>query len=268
MRQVKGKTEKMMVIPVIYEDDELLVINKPRGVICNRASTVKEDTLQDWMQKQYGHKWSKMAENEQNLSEDEKYFLERVGLVHRLDKETSGVMVLAKNARTFIELLKQFKARETRKEYIALTHGIWNPKEGVITLPIGRAQHNRQMMSVREDGRESMTEYRVEQEWKNVCEEKARLLKVNTRGYAGFSRVRFFPKTGRMHQIRVHAKHLGHPLVGDEIYAGRKRSREDRKWCEKLMLTAVLLEFTHPLRGRMTFEAKDDEIQNVSLRLC
>ena len=258
----------MIEIPVIYEDEELLVIDKPAGVICNRASTVKEETLQDWMVSKYDQKWSKMVKDGHTLSNDENYFQERAGLVHRLDKETRGVMVLAKNAHTFSELLRQFKERETRKEYLALTHGIWEPKAGLITLPIGRAQHNRQMMAVREDGRESSTEYLVEKEWKNLCAESTRESRVNIKGYAGFSLVRFRPKTGRMHQIRVHAKHLGHPLVGDELYAGRKRSREDRKWCKRVMLTAVSLTIKHPLRGEMTFTSKAEDINQVIKQLC
>lgn len=251
-----------MQIPIIYEDEELIVVDKPAGLICNRAETVKSETLQDWMQDKL------QFQNSIFKTEEETYFWERSGLVHRLDKETAGVMVLAKTYATFILLLAQFKAREVQKEYLALTHGLWRPESGIISLPIGRARTNRKMMAVREDGRESVTEYLVLKTWKQLEPDYARGRRVNTKGYGGFSLVRFAPKSGRMHQIRVHAKHLGHPLVGDELYAGRKRSREDRKWCQRVMLTAISLELTHPSRGRMKFESKMDDIQRISTNLC
>lgn len=258
----------MIDVPILYEDGEIVVVDKPPGIVCNRASTVKKDTLQDWMENRYGQIWSNMVKSGLQLSDDEKYFRERVGLVHRLDKETSGVVVLAKTSNIFNELLRQFRERLVSKEYLALTHGIWSPKTGIIDLPIGRSLNKRLMMMVREGGRESVTEYQVEKEWKNLCLDEAKIMKVNTRGYTGFSLVRFRPKTGRMHQIRVHAKHLGHPLVGDEIYAGRKRSREDRKWCTRVMLTAVRLKLAHPNRGEMVFASRADDIQRVTHMLC
>ncbi|MFH2019749.1 MAG: RluA family pseudouridine synthase [bacterium] len=244
-----------MDIPILYEDEEIVVVEKPSGVVCNRAETVKDETIQDWMDSRYGFP------SIQVTSENEKYFKERSGLVHRLDKETSGVMVLAKTPEAFSELLRQFKARETSKEYLALTHGIWKVREGTIELPVGRMRSNRKMMGVREDGRESQTQYEVQEQYKQGDFPKE--LKVETRGYGGFSLVKFKPKTGRMHQIRVHAKHLGHPVVGDELYAGRKRSREDRKWAGRVMLQAMSLELTHPTsKKRVKFESKNEDIKN------
>lgn len=244
-----------MEIEVIYEDESIVVIEKPSGVICNRAETVKVETIQDWWDKKYSVK------STENLDDNEKYFIERSGLVHRLDKETSGVMILAKTIDAFVELLRQFREREVSKTYLALTHGFWKAKEGEISLPIGRRRDNRQRMGVVEDGRESVTVYKVLAEYRNGVFPKE--LRVEERGYIGFSMVEFYPKTGRMHQIRVHARQMGHPLVGDEQYAGRKRSREDRKWAPRVMLHAASLEITHPvIKKRMKWKSAG-EIQRV-----
>lgn len=247
-RQV-GKSDIQMEIVVVYEDKDIVVIDKPVGVICNRAETVKVETLQDWWEDKY------KVPSPELLSDDEKYFVERSGLVHRLDKETSGVMIMAKTAVAFVELLRQFREREVTKTYVALTHGLWKVPMGEISLPIGRRSDNRQRMGVREDGRESVTNYRVREEFRSWS--FPRELKVEDRGYTGFSLVEFMPKTGRMHQIRVHARHMGHPIVGDEQYGGRKRSREDRKWCGHVMLQAKTLELTHPItKERVRWESK------------
>ena len=230
-----------MDIPILYEDENIVVIDKPSGVVSNKAETVKTETVQDWMQLTARVDPSQI----QGINPSMEYFRERSGLVHRLDKETSGVMVLAKTVGAFVELLRQFKEREVKKTYLALTHGIWQVNSGEISLPIGRRRDDRKRMGVVEDGRESVTGYRVlasYREWQFPKE-----LKVDTRGYTGFSTVEFAPKTGRMHQIRVHARHVGHPVVGDEQYAGRKRSREDRKWASHVMLQAQTIEITHPV---------------------
>lgn len=245
-----------MNIPVIYEDDCVVVIEKPSGIVSNRAETVKEKTLQDWMEEKYGIR-EKKYEGDGEVVE---YFKDRDGLVHRLDRETSGVMVFAKNPECFTELLRQFKEREVSKEYMALTHGLWKVKEGEVSLPVGRMRADRKKFGVREDGRPSVSRYQVVGEYRSWEFPK----EVDDRGYGGFSLVEFEPKTGRTHQIRVHARHLGHPLVGDGAYAGRKRSREDRKWAKRLMLHAKSLQFRHPKSGEMMkFETKGSEIREV-----
>lgn len=244
-----------MDIAILYEDEQIVVIDKPSGLIVNRAETVTTETIQDWMVSKYP------IFNSQFTSEEDLYFVERSGLVHRLDKETSGVMVLAKTPTAFVELLRQFKEREVQKTYLGLTHGIWKSREGEISLPIGRRRDNRQRMGVREDGRESVTNYQVISEYR--AWEFPKELRVDERGYGGFSLVTFMPKTGRTHQIRVHARHVGHPLVGDKEYAGRKRSREDRKWAPRVMLQAQTLEFTLPkCKDRVKFESKQ-ELMNI-----
>ncbi len=257
-----------MDVPILYEDDQIVVIDKPSGVICNRAETVVTETLQDWMVattrvkplQEVGKVIAIQGFNPSKTNEE--YFNERSGLVHRLDKETSGVMVLAKTVEAFVELLRQFKEREVQKEYVALTHGIWKSATGEIALPIARRRDDRKKFGVREDGRESVTFYTVLQAYRSWLFPKE--LKVEDRGYTGFSLVSFLPKTGRTHQIRVHAQQMGHPLVGDMDYAGRKRSREDRKWAKRVMLQAQKLEFTHPKTGeRVKFESKNEEVKQV-----
>lgn len=243
-----------MDIPVVYEDESIIVIDKPRGIVSNRAATVRGMTLQDWMEERF-----KFADHisPDPQTEDEKYFVERCGLVHRLDKETSGVMVLAKTTEAFIELLRQFREREVQKTYLALTHGIWQTKTGVINLAVGRRRDNRQRMGIREDGRESVTEYQIIAEYNHPQFPSEK--RINERGYSGFALVEFKPRTGRMHQIRVHARSMGHPVVGDALYGGRKRSREDLKWAPGLMLLAKELQLTHPTtKLRMKFVSKLD----------
>lgn len=260
-----------MEIPVIFEDSEIVVIDKPSGIVCNRAVTVKEETLQDWWDLKFATTRVKPSPEVKSDSQiqglnpcmsDEEYFIERSGLVHRLDRETSGVMVMAKTVGAFVSLLKQFKEHSVKKEYQALTHGYWNAREGEIDLPLARRRDDRKKFGVREDGRESITHYDVIAEYTSW--EFPKELKVDDRGYVGFSLVSFKPKTGRTHQIRVHAQQMGHPLVGDMDYAGRKRSREDRKWALRVMLQAQKIEFEHPRNGkRISFESKNEELQQV-----
>lgn len=253
-----------MEIPVIFEDSEIVVIDKPSGVVCNRAETVAVETLQDWMVETLRVDPSKVdgMQGINPMKTDDEYFLERSGLVHRLDRETSGVMVLAKTVPAFVSLLRQFKERGVHKQYMALTHGYWDSREGDINLPIARRRDDRKKFGVREDGRESITHYEVLQEYTSW--EFPKELKVDDRGYVGFSLVKFWPKTGRTHQIRVHAKQMGHPIVGDFDYAGRKRNREDRKWCNRVLLQAQQIEFEHPRNGkRISFESKGEELNEV-----
>ncbi|MEI6690884.1 MAG: RluA family pseudouridine synthase [bacterium] len=259
-----------MDIPILFEDESIVIVDKPSGLVVNRSETTKGDTLQDWIGPKLGiacnisypnleelkQRPSKYRGTSEELTdEDTRYFEERLGMVHRLDKETSGVMVFAKSPKAFVELLSQFRDRLIHKEYMALTHGIWDVLEGEINLPIGRRYDDRKKMGIREDGRESVTKYVVVNQYRNCVFPKE--LKVETKGYQGFALVRFIPLTGRTHQIRVHARALMHPLVGDLQYGGRKRSREDRKWCDRLMLQAQTLSLLHPVTNeRMIFECK------------
>lgn len=204
---------------IIYQDDSLFVIDKPAGWIVNEASTVKnQPTIQSWLNRNFQFPIS----NNPDM---------RYGIVHRLDKETSGVMLIAKTKDTFEKLQAEFKNREVQKTYIALLHGKLEG-EGTIEAEVGRLPWRRDRFGILAGGRKSVTNYKVIEFIKGE------------RG--GYSLVEFYPKTGRTHQIRVHAKHIGHAIVSDEFYAGRKTARNDRKFCPRLFLHAAAIKFIHP----------------------
>jgi len=213
---------------IIFEDDSIFVIEKPSGWIVNEASTVKnQPVLQTWLKK-FNYP---LVDNIEL----------RHGIVHRLDKETSGVMLVAKLKDAFINLQKQFHDRLIQKTYIALVHGPIDT-EGEITAPIGRLPWRRDRFGIVAGGRSSQTKYK--------------LIKFYKGDRGGYSLVEFYPKTGRTHQIRVHAKYIGHAVVADEFYAGRKTARNDRKWCPRLFLHAASITFTHPKDGKkLTFNS-------------
>jgi len=240
MRVEEGKS---LTPKVLFEDSELLVIDKPSGIVVDRNNTSGDGTVEEWAERRVKG-------------------VQRAGIVHRIDKETSGVLVIAKTPEVFRELQRQFKAREVEKTYVALVHGRVVPPEGVIRAPVGRLPWNRERFGVLPGGREAETKYKV-----LSIENKQSLtsLRVSDKKEEEFSLVEFYPKTGRTHQIRVHAKSLGHPVVGDTFYAGRKTSRNDRKWCPRLFLHAAKITFTHPGTGeRMTVEAPlPEELKKV-----
>ena len=204
---------------VIFEDESLLVLDKPAGIVVNRAKTTKNETIQDWL--------------ESYLKLKDRGIGDRAGIVHRLDKETSGILVVAKTKEVFENLQAQFKARKVKKEYTALVHGKIEIKTGTIKVPVGRLPWNRERFGVLPGGRAAETKYRVEEYYKKEGED--------------FSLLILKPKTGRTHQIRIHLKYLGYPIVSDTFYAGRKRARADRQWCPRLFLHAVKIAFEHPV---------------------
>ncbi|MGB9911041.1 MAG: RluA family pseudouridine synthase [Microgenomates group bacterium] len=205
---------------VLYQDEEIIILNKPAGWVVNRAQTVKQKTIQDWLEENFSFPIFK-----------EKIF--RSGVVHRLDKETSGILLIAKTPFSFLELQKQFKERKVKKKYFALVHGLVIPKEGSVKAPISRSPFDRKKFGVFLGGREAETNFKVLDYFKDEKNNYFTFLEVE-------------PKTGRTHQIRVHLKYLGYPIVSDSFYAGRKTVREDRKWCSRLFLQAYFLSFVHP----------------------
>jgi 23S rRNA pseudouridine1911/1915/1917 synthase len=228
-----------MKIEIIFQDDQVLVINKPPGVVVNRAESVAESTIQDWVDET----------NDYELAHDES---RRNGIVHRLDKDTSGVLVLAKTGEVMTELQRQFHDRETKKTYLALVHGKFSAKEGIMSVPMERSRMDRQKYMVGIGGKMTETHYKVKEEYEKLTDKK-----YMVKGYQGFSLVELHPKTGRTHQIRVVMKHLNHPLVGDVKYVGKKRARADIVWCPRQFLHARKLEFTHPMTGkRVEYEAE------------
>ncbi len=226
-----------MDIKIIYEDDDLLVIDKPTGITVNRSDTTKdEETVQDFTEKYL--KIPKAAEiaSSPRLAEDE--FKSRGGIVHRLDKETSGILLVAKNPATFVNLQSQFKERKVKKIYLALAHGEVKPENGEINVPVGRLSFNRKRFGIVAGGREAVTKYKVISNFKFQI--------PNSKKIEELTLLELYPKTGRTHQIRVHLKYIGHPVFSDPLYGGRKTAKEDRKVLPRLFLHAFGISFLHP----------------------
>ncbi len=214
-----------MITPkIIFEDDSLLVLDKPAGMIVNKSQTVRDLlTLQDWIGQYLGIR--------------DRGIGERAGIVHRLDKETSGIILVAKTQESFENLQMQFKNREVQKKYIALAHGKIVPKASTIRASIGRSPFNRKKFGVFLGGKEAETAYEV---IKYYFEKKL--------GF--FSLLEIIPKTGRTHQIRVHLKFIGYPVAGDKTYAGRKIAKQDQQWMERQFLHASQIMIKHPKTGK------------------
>jgi 23S rRNA pseudouridine1911/1915/1917 synthase len=206
---------------VVYEDNYILALNKAAGWVVNDSETAHGNpVLQDWISENYNFEISQSKEL-------------RSGIVHRLDKPTSGVILVAKSKTVFYALQKQFAERLTEKVYIALVHGHVKNETGTINAPIGRLPWKRNKFGVITDGRQSLTEFKVKQYFDN-----------------DFTLLELHPKTGRTHQLRVHLKHIGHPIVSDPLYAGRKTVRSDIKNWPRLWLHAKSIEFTHPITNK------------------
>lgn len=224
-----------MDVKIIYEDDDLLVIDKLTGITVNRSDTTKdEETVQDWVEKQFS------IESLPLEIDREGDFYKRGGIVHRLDKETSGILLVAKNPAAFVNLQNQFKERKVEKVYLALAHGEVKPKEGEINVPVGRLSFNRKRFGIVAGGREAVTKYKVLSIKYYVSNGKKEALSL----------VELYPKTGRTHQIRVHLKYFGHPVFSDPLYGGRKITKKDRKVLPRLFLHAFGISFFHPKTGK------------------
>lgn len=232
--------EKVLNPTVIFEDDNMLVLQKPAGMIVNKADTTRyETTVQDFLEDRY-------KIQQQEGIDKESDFYKRSGVVHRLDKETSGILLAAKTQVAFEELQKQFKERIVKKTYLALAHGSLQQVEGEIRVPVGRLPWNRKRFGVLSGGREAVTGYKVLE---------VRYL-VNGKDEETVSLLELYPQTGRTHQIRVHLKYLNHPIVSDLLYAGRKTARNDRKKLNRLFLHAAKISFLHPIsKNQVFFEA-------------
>ena len=199
-------------LPVLYEDDDCVVIDKPVGLLTHSKGTFNpEATVSTWLRGRIKAMTG-----------------ERAGIVHRLDRATSGVMICAKTPEALQWLQKQFSQRKTKKTYAAVVAGVMAQPEAVIDMPIERNPKKPQTFRVGTNGKPSVTAYKV----------------IRTDGERSLLELK--PTTGRTHQLRVHLTHLGHPIVGDEFYGGPKADR--------LFLHAHTLELTLPSRERRTFE--------------
>jgi 23S rRNA pseudouridine1911/1915/1917 synthase len=219
-------------LDVLHEDPDLLVLDKATGIVVHPGAGARSGTLVNFLLHHCGHLSAIGGQ-------------ERPGIVHRLDRDTTGVLVIAKNDATHRSLAAQFKDRTIEKIYEALVWGAPRPASGVIDAPIGRHPSARVKMVVRPDGRPSRSSFRTLESFGVVT-----LLEVR-------------PETGRTHQIRVHLKSIGHTVVGDALYGGaRAGSLRDEAWRAALSaygglaLHARSLSFTHPATGRrLRFEA-------------
>jgi 23S rRNA pseudouridine1911/1915/1917 synthase len=221
-------------LDILYEDAHMIAINKPAGLVVHPAAGNENGTLVNALL----HHCTDLA----GIGGEK-----RPGIVHRLDKDTSGVMVVAKTEQAMVELARQFKARETEKEYLAIVRGVPSPLTGTIRTTIGRHPiHRKKMAANPRNGRTAVSHYKVIEAFPDAARIQVRI------------------ETGRTHQIRVHMAHIKHPVVGDKLY-GRAQTgllRADRQ-----MLHAAKLSIAHPDTGdRMSFCAPLPEDMEALLK--
>lgn len=204
-------------IPVLYEDHNLVIVDKPRGINVHQGNGKRQFTIVDFLEYRYPG-WKDHFED--------KY---RPGIVHRLDRDTSGVLLIARDQVSLLHLQKQFKNRTVSKEYHALVSPRLKQSSLEIAEPIKRHPVHRQKMAIASDGKESYT-------------------RIELIGHVkDYSYVKAFPRSGRTHQVRVHLKHAGHPLIGDKIYG--VKNKISRKY-PTFFLHAHNLKFMHPESGK------------------
>ncbi len=211
-------------LDIVYEDDDVIVVNKPQGMVVHPAPGHDEHTLVNALLYHCP------------LSTINGTF--RPGIVHRIDKDTSGLLMVAKNDKAHRSLAKQLKDKKNIREYVALVHGRISEDEGTINAPIGRSLKDRKKQAVIKDGRNAVTHFEV------------------LKRYRDYTLVKCILETGRTHQIRVHMKYIGHPLVGDPLYGPKKTIKGNGQF-----LHAGKLGFVHPTTGKLlVFEAPLPEI--------
>ncbi len=209
--QIHKLKPQNLPLDVVYEDNQIIGINKKSSTVVHPGPGNWDGTLANALIYHY-----------ENLPRPTNHL--RPGIVHRLDKETSGIVVVARTEKAFYTISNQFRNREINKEYLALVEGHFTEKEGLIKAPIGRNNKIPTRMAVKLNGKDSETEFSVLKEFQNST-----LLKI-------------CPKTGRTHQIRVHMDYIEHPVLGDSSYGGPS--------CQRMMLHALNITLTHPKRGQ------------------
>lgn len=224
LKELSAEPEAMD-LEILYEDDDLAIVNKPRGLVVHPAAGHESGTLVNGLLHHFQGKLSGING------------VMRPGIVHRIDKDTSGLLVICKSDRAHQGLSDLLKDHDIERVYHAVVHGSFSKTEGTVDAPIGRMDSDRKKMCVRADGRRAVTHYRVLEQ------------------YDGFSYVELRLETGRTHQIRVHMRSIGHPLLGDEVYGAAKENTKLEKmlkgkdfWPGQI-LHAKVLGFVHPVSG-------------------
>lgn len=248
----------MMLNPqIIFEDDFLIAIEKPSGVVVNSAESVSGETIEDWIRAR-GEVGSRKLDREKNL------FIERAGIVHRLDRETSGILLIAKNEAVFEKMTALFKNREVHKKYFALVHGEIEPS-GMLNFKIAR--HDKKGKFVVTEGikgvegrggiagKDALTEYKLISRYLFNEESLNDFLRNNFNrlkdkyDLKNYSLAEIKLHTGRTHQIRVHFSYVHHPVAGDKLYGLRKAVKFEKLWCPRQFLHAAEIRFAHPVTG-------------------
>lgn len=240
---------------VVFEDETILILNKPAGWVVNQVESSSSPLIQDWIERYL----TVAHPDKRQLQEDG--FFSRSGLVHRLDKETSGLLLAAKSPEAFRRLQLQFAQRRVKKKYLALVHGLVEGG-GEIQATVGRLPWNRQRFGTTSPGgKEARTRYQALQAYKEAHPKAAGEDKYKGR----LTLLELSPESGRTHQIRVHLRSINHPVVSDQFYAGRKTARLDRLWCPRLFLHAQYLGFSHPKTDKWVefFLDLPDDLQQV-----
>ncbi len=209
-----------MQIPILYEDPDILAVDKPAGIHVHPSPGHERGTLTDVLLADYPELAGVGS-------------AERPGIVHRLDRDTSGVMLLARTKRAYLALRRAFESHEAiRKTYLAILHGAPKPRKGTLETLIGRKPWDpKRMAVVEENGARAVTHWEV------------------LSSHGGIALVEFTIETGRTHQIRVHAAHLGHPVAGDALYGDAKADRRMANPPRRQLLHALALELPHPITG-------------------
>ncbi|GAC44628.1 ribosomal large subunit pseudouridine synthase D [Pediococcus acidilactici NGRI 0510Q] len=219
-----------MDLDIVYEDDDVIVVNKPQGMVVHPAPGHDHGTLVNGL---LAH--TPLATINGEL---------RPGIVHRIDKDTSGLLMVAKNDQALVSLSKQLKDKTNQRKYWAIVHGNIKEDTGTINAPIGRSKKDRKKMAINEEGRPAVTHFKVLER------------------FGEYTLIECQLETGRTHQIRVHLKYIGHPVAGDPLYGPRKTLKGNGQF-----LHAKLLGFKHPRTGEeMVFEADPPAIFQTTLK--